>query len=116
MSGALKARIKGRENTEQCLAMLIENEPTEYVQGVANACEDFAAAIRKAQGKAPVSTLLTMTADQAASFERQPIPFGIHQGTPYGEVERRYLDWVADSAIQLQAYLRFKNSQECQSI
>lgn len=107
MSGALKARIKGRENTEACLAMLIENEPPEYIEGIVNACEDFAQKIRELQGKAkPAPTLLTMTAEQAARFGRERIAFGVHRGEPYEEVPRDYLEWLADEALKLQSYLR----------
>lgn len=108
MSGALKARIAGRQNCEACLVMLIENEPPEYAQGVANACEDFAAAIRKLQGKEQPTALLTMTPEQATAFENERITFGKHAGERYGDIPREYLEWLADSAIRLQAYLRSK--------
>lgn len=52
------------------------------------------------------STLRTMDDESAKRFEQSLIKFGIYSGSQYGVVPIVYLTWVADNAIDLQAYLR----------
>lgn len=103
------SRIEGRkEATEllQTLAHLTEGD-ADYLDGIKRACLEFAGdLVPKPQ------TLRTMTKEQAAAFGKTRINFGIHYGATYDvlfDQHQDYLEWLADAALDLQAFLRFKN-------
>ena len=49
-----------------------------------------------------------MAEREAIEFETLTIPFGTHQGKPYGEIPTEYLAWLAD---HYQRFLRYVKSQ-----
>jgi hypothetical protein len=92
-----KARIEGRKEAEAFLALCAENGEA-FMEGVRAA---FHATIPKQP-----EARMTMNDDEAKRFEATHIGFGQHQGCKYGDVPIDYLTWIADKAIDLQAYLR----------
>jgi hypothetical protein len=100
----IEQRIEGRKDLEFLIKAMIEDHPNDqdYKLGIANACQCFIDSHLKTQ------TLLTMNEEQAAAFERERITFGKHAGLTYSEAPEDYLEWLADQAIRLQSYLRWK--------
>jgi hypothetical protein len=92
-----KARIDGRKEAEAFIALCAENGEA-FMEGVR-------AAFQATMPKQPEARL-TMGDDESKRFEATYIGFGQHQGLTYGDVPIDYLTWIADKAIDLQAYLR----------
>lgn len=93
----LQAKIDGRKEAEAFLALCAENGEA-FMKGVI-------AAFQAAMPKQP-ETRLVMSDDEAKRFEDSRIKFGKHEGERHRHVPIEYLTWIADSAVELQSYLR----------
>lgn len=95
--GQVKARIAGRKEAEAFLALCAENGEA-FMEGVG-------AAFKATLPKQPENRL-AMSDEQAKQFEVTPIRFGRYEGIAHRSVPIEYLTWIADSAVELQSYLR----------
>lgn len=96
------ARINGRQEAEQLLALRTAEPSPEFEQAFARVLRDFADSIL---GK-PQYELRVMTEAESVAFEKSQIGFGIHNGQRYDSIPIEYLTWLADKSLELSAYLR----------
>lgn len=98
----VQKRIQGRKDCEEVLGLILEGKTKEYREGVARACfEMFSDLLPKAS-----NGLLVMSDKDAKEFEKTPRRYGIHRDIPNGDVPIKYLVWLADDTVEVQAYLR----------
>ncbi len=105
----VKDRIAGRIEAEQMIEMLQTSEKSPaWQQGFFR--ELHRASI--ASGDVTIERLKVMDDEQAKRFEKKTIDFGTHRGIEYRSVPITYLTWLADSVLNLQAYLRSERGQK----
>lgn len=97
----IKYRIQGRELAEEVIDLA--SDGSEAFR------KAFALHVRKfadlTLGAAPTE-LRTMNDSEANDFENSIIKYGVHRGLKFREVPMLYLTWIADSNLNLLAYLR----------
>lgn len=102
--GETSDRIAGRIEASEMLLAFATGHSDAWLQGFFR--ELHRQAIESGYIKLPPASLRTIDDTESRSFEARAIAFGIHTGTPYKEIPIGYLTWLADSATELQAYLR----------
>lgn len=99
---ATEERIAGRELAEEVLSFVQEDATEAFRHGFwRTLLEHCPSEIRPTAAE-----LLVMDDCKAKAFEGSQIEFGLHRGSSYGEIPISYLAWLADSAVELQSYLR----------
>lgn len=111
MRNEIDQRVQGRGFAEEWLeAADLEGKTADYIRGFW--CELYDRMPEVAKPTPHVPMLRFMDEEEAKRFERKEIAYGRHQGQQYGDVPITYLTWVADSATELQAYLRSVRGRE----
>jgi hypothetical protein len=100
-SKVIQDRIAGRTEAEACLELAVKGSDA-FNRAFAEEMRRFADGVLGP----PVQSLSVMTDDQANRFEHHKIEFGKHCGSQYRDIPIDYLVWLADSALELSAYLR----------
>lgn len=97
---SLESKVAGGIAARQCLELLRGEIPpgnTDAARGAAHAVEDWHRAWCVEWGLAPPADTRpagALSDSDLRAFEREPMPFGKHQGTPIGQVPLEYLDWL----------------------
>lgn len=102
-------RKAGRDEAKVLLEMRSSGVSNAFVEGFARAMREYADSVL---GKQQCETLRAMSADEAAAFEKRKIRFGIHECKCFADVPADYLAWIADSALEIQAYLRSERGKQ----
>lgn len=97
----IKERIQGREFATEMIE-LVNGGSENFKRAFAIQARQYADSILGT----PPTELRVMSTEEAMKFEVKEIKFGQHRGTEYRHVPLFYLHWIADSALDLLAYLR----------
>lgn len=97
----MEDQIEGRKLAKE-FTELAEDSSHAFKRGIALHMRAYADSIL-----GPIPTeLRVMTNQEADSFGKTAIDFGVHKGTAFHDVPLFYLTWIADKSALIQAYLR----------
>lgn len=107
---SVKARIAGSQAFEAAKELaMIDCDGDDFEEGFARACRRYADA---RLGDAEKPSLKVMSREQAIEFGNKIIRYGEFHGQQYKSVPIERLCFYADSAVDLQAYLRSEIGQK----
>jgi hypothetical protein len=105
---ALKDRIEGRQFAEMWLNEMVEHQDPDFKRGVATACRSFSQDVLPVQRP---NALRVMDPKESRDFEKKKITFGMYEGEAFSDVPISYLEFLADSVLDIQAYLRGERAE-----
>lgn len=107
---AVESRVAGSQAFESAKELaMIDCDGSEFEEGFARACRRHADAYFGSQER---SELRTMSVQEAIRFHNKPIRYGEFITQQYKSIPIERLCFYADSAVELQAYLRSEVGQK----
>ena len=103
-----KQRIAGRKWAEETIETAMDEGPDFLAGFVRQIRRVFAAELTANDPD-------VMTEEEAIAFEHEEVVFGKHKGFEWGEVDAKYIAWLADQNRPLNRYVRserFKNRDQ----